>query len=212
MIWKVFGRLTSTTISLGEESIVYTVGNRETVVPYEQITAIEIRSVRYVGGLFKIKSPMKTMKLAIAVNDIHRLIQLLKLELDSRGMASVYKPKKLFQFFKTSAFADESWARIYRIWWKLILFTIVTAVAGIAISILSDISGGVTVFFATLFPTIVYVITEFIFKLRISKLANLEEFSVPGPDIVYERKVYKKSMVWGSMVFIIWMLLLFISY
>lgn len=152
VIWAVYGRFINTRVIMDKDSIFYTCGKRETIIPYDQITKIQVRSIRYLGGWIKIKSNKKTIRLTVVVENIQSLLQILKANLDTRGMNNTYNAKKLFRFLKTATFSDEGWARFYKLWWKLLLLTILTAIVGIAIAIVFNLSATV-VFFSTIFPT-----------------------------------------------------------
>lgn len=204
LIWILYSRLIAARITVGEDSLRYVRGKKETIIPYEEITQLQFSFIPYLGGWVKIKGHKKNLRFTVAVKDIAHLSQLLKIRLDNKGMASTYNPKKFFSFLKTAGFADDGWARIERIWWKLLLLTVITGTTGIVISVQQELAD-FTVFWSVMYPTVVYVITEVIFRARIGKLANAEEFSLPQQDETQERKVYKQALLWGGVFFILWM-------
>ena len=86
-----------------------------------------------------------------------------------------YDKNKFFRFLKTSAFSDLSWQRVYQIWIKLSIATIVTTVVGWGTTWIFNVAAFQTfllVIFSFAFPIVLYLITEIVFGRRFAKLSS----------------------------------------
>lgn len=204
-IWIFYGRFTLVKVSIDSDAIIYTNYKGDTIIKYEDITEIKFPSLNYLGGWIEIKTAKKTIRLTVVIENIHTFLLELKCELDKRGLANKYNYDKYFMFLKTSIYSDDSWRRVYNIWWKLFLSTILAIGISVATGILLDfgIILGLTVFLSFVIPTIVYLITEIIFGRRVAKLSDKNSFYIPEPDLQYEASINKKAVLWGSLAFII---------
>lgn len=99
-------------IILNDENIIYKNIKGESIIPICEIKKLEFPSVKYAGGWIKIISEKKNIRLTVVVEEIGDFLKSLKSSLDSRGMESVYNPKKFYSFYKTAEFADQSWRRM----------------------------------------------------------------------------------------------------
>lgn len=106
-------RFKSINITLTDDAIVYTNSKGQTVIPYEDIERLEFPSIKYTGGWVKIIYKGGNIHLTVALEHIGDFISELKEKLNERQMAHTYNEKKMFSFFKTAVFSDESWERLY---------------------------------------------------------------------------------------------------
>lgn len=201
-IFKFLGRFTKVKVSIGSEGITYTNFKGDTTIKYEDITKIQFPAIKYTGGWIKIIAGKTTIRLTVVVENIQNLLIELKTKLDERNLNDKYDEKKFFKFLKTAAYADESWQRVYKIWWKLIIVSIVTTCIAFGSGIFYNFGGKrmvLSTVFSFIYPTIVYIITEIIFVKRIAKLSDKDAFTVPEPDLTYEGNVYKR-IVWIAFI------------
>lgn len=206
LIRKFLNRFTVVKVSIDGDAIRYTNYKGETIIKYEDITEIKFSSIKYTGGWVKIISGKDNIRLTVVIENIQELLLELKDELDERGMHYTYNSEKFFKFFKTALFSDQSWERIYRIWWKLLISTIAMTGVSVGIGILLNF-GSLKLLLATLiafiWPDIVYMITEIIFGRRIAKTINKETFCIAKYDLDYESRIYKQAALWGAILYIV---------
>lgn len=180
-LWRFLHRFTLIRVSVDEEAIMYTNYKGNVRVEYEDIKKLKFPSVRYTGGWIKIISNKKPIQITVVLENIHRLLLDIKEGLDKRGLSDRYDKKKFFKFLKTSVHSDSSWQRVYRIWIKLLVATIIATIIGfgtVLIFHVEDYQVALIVFSYAL-PLIVYYLTEVVFRRRVAKLSSIELFTVP---------------------------------
>lgn len=178
-------------VSLTDEGIVYNNINGITKIPYEEITALKFPSVKYVGGWIKIVYGKSDIKLTVVLESIGDFLKNLKCKLDEINFK--YDEKKLYNFYKTAEFSDQSWARVYDYIKWLILFIILNAVLT-AIFISLGMETGLAfllIMCSIILPAIVFVIAEAIIGGKLARGASMESFSVPDRNKRFEASVYK---------------------
>ena len=204
--WIFMGRFTKVKISIDDTQLIYTNFKGETQIPFEDIQGIKISTIRYLGGWIKIKSKEKTIRLTVVVKDIGELLLLIKKGLDNHGHSHLYKDEIFLRFLRTSIYSDESWDRVYGLWWKLIIFSIMSVFFAIIIGTFLQLSYS-QIFLMTvisaLYPTVVYILTEIPFMKRISKLMSEFTDVIPQRDISYEKLVYKNAMIFSPGVYVL---------
>lgn len=209
VLWLFLGRFTKVKVKLGSDGITYTNYKGDLVINYEDITAIEFPSISYIGGWIKIKSGSNTIRLTVVVENIKNLLLDLKQELDKRNFSDKYDEKRFFKFAKTAAYSDESWARVYRIWWILLGLTLATTSIRVGIGYAFNFNFRHSFFslaVSFLFPTSVYLISEFIFGIRIARLSKRDTFIIPDQDLKLEKKVFKLSLLLGSIFYVVFLI------
>jgi hypothetical protein len=111
-IGKFAKRLSSTEVKLTEEGLSYSNHHRTVFLKYEEITKIDSRSVNFAGGWFNVLSASnKPIRLTITLQGVGELILILKERMDANGLSDRYDHKKLFNFFRTATYGDQSWER-----------------------------------------------------------------------------------------------------
>jgi len=212
MEWYFMSRFNKIRVSIDDEKIIYKNYKGEKILKFEDIDCIQFLTIKYSGGWIKIKSNEKTIRFTTVMKDIHKLSLEIKEQLDIRGLNHVYKDNRYKNFIKTSAYVDDSWERVYRIWWKLTLITIATAIISVLIGIFlqfGDEKTAILTMMAFLFPTVVYIITEIVFALRVGRLFKKDIVLILTRDTLYERSVYKKSMIMSLLIYVLTVVILF---
>lgn len=184
-------RFKKISISLTEEGIIYNNINGITRVPYEEISSLNFPSIRYVGGWIKIMYGKGNIKLTVVLENIGDFLKNLRNKLDEMNFE--YDEKKMYNFYKTAEFSDQSWARVYDYIKWLILFIILNvAISALFISLGMETSlAFLLIMCSILLPAIVFVIAEAIIGGKLARGASMESFSVPDRDKRYELSVYK---------------------
>lgn len=139
------------------------------------------------------------------IKNIQELLRKLENEIEQRNLFVKYSKKRYFAFLKTATYSDDGWQRIYNIWWRLLLLTILTTSMGIGLNIILNINQELALIVTLLhfvFPTIVYIITEILFGKIIWKFSKVEGFIIPERDIKYEGLVYKRALLWSVAFYI----------
>jgi len=205
LAWYFYWRMAGVCISLNGESIIYKYRRGEKRIPFDNISHLKFFSFPYLGGWIKIISKDHTIRLTVALENISNFLQELKTALDQRGLSDVYDRAKFFSFLKTAVVVEQSGTRLYTIFWKLILITIVAGGIGFIFAMLSHygIQGmKFWIIISALWPTVIYLASEIIFAWRIAKKSVKESFSCPPPDPVYERIVYRKAILIGTALYL----------
>lgn len=211
--WFLFYRMAGIRVSFENDVIVYKYRRGEKRIKLESITAIKLSTIPYLGGWMIIISGKEKIRLTVVLEEIGDFIQTLKASLDRLGLSNRYNESKLFLFLKTAVLADQSWDRIYSLFWKLIFVAIGNGLIGFLIA---SIFGGnqffwIILYISAIYPILVYLGTEIAFARRIAKTSVKESFFVPKREIVYENSVYKKFAIIGGLIyFAIAILILFL--
>lgn len=191
LYFVLFRRFKKISVTLTDEGIVYNNINGVTNVPYEEITALSFPSISYVGGWLKIVHKNGNIKLTVVLENIGDFLKNLKYKLDAMNFK--YDEKKLYNFYKTAGFSDQSWERLYEyIKWLLLFVTLNAAISVIFIGF--GLGKGLAFFLvisSIIMPAIVFIIAEVIIGRKLAKGASMENFSVPDRDKNFELTVYK---------------------
>lgn len=208
LIKYVFNRLISVQVTTNESAILYTSRQRNIQMAYHQIKKLRFPSAKYVGGWVKISSESESIRLTVVLEGIADFLRDLKAGLDRQPVTIDYDEKKLFNFFKTAAYSDQSWARLYDIFWRLLGAHILAVFVGIMLTSLVHPDApfamkGLIGIMSSFWVTGVYVYTEQSFVKIIEKQANPTTWTYPPRDRTYEAQVYRKGMVWGGLIYAI---------
>lgn len=215
-LWYLFYSMASIRVSFNDEGIVYKDRGGEKKIPFENIQCLKFPSIPYTGGWVKIISKERTIRLTLVFENIGGFLQELKASLDKRGLSDRYDRAKLFRFLKTAVCADQSWARAYKIFWKLVLITVFTITAGFILVILTKFPisrvslGKAWIMLSALWPTIVYTAGEIVFARQIAKKSDEKSFTFPRRDTIYEKAVYQKTIFLGTLIYFGIALLIFV--
>ena len=193
-VWFFMGRFLKVKIAIDESNIIYTNHKGEAIIKFEDIEEIKFSSIKYLGGWMKIKTKDEQIRFTVVIKNVGQLLLDIKIHLDNKGIKSIYKEKGFTNFLKTSIYADESWDRLYGIWWKVVIITIITTVASIIIGSYSHLDDGqkfLLLLFSYIYPTIIYTITEVYFMIKNSKLYK-EEIKKYLKETSNMKRVYTK--------------------
>jgi len=203
-IWRLFYRMAGVSVSVGDDAIVYRHRRGVITIPFEAVTRLKFPSVKYTGGWIKIVSAENTIRLTVVIQNIGDLLQELRDALDQRGLSNCYDRKKMFSFFKTASYSDQSWARMYKIFWNLVLLTILGGVIGAFCAVFARMGIiGILLWSAlsSMWPMTVFVYTEIIFARRFAKASDEGSFTCRPADHVHEKAVYQKAIVFGIAIY-----------
>ncbi|MFZ7120312.1 MAG: hypothetical protein ACOWWH_05115 [Eubacteriaceae bacterium] len=206
LTWYFLGRFMKIRFSIDNEQIIYKNYKSETVIKFEEIDKLKFSFIPYIGGWIKIISKNETIRLTVVIKDIHKLLMSTKEALDKKNMNNVYSDKAYNTFLKTAVYADDSWERLYKIWWKLLLFTIAATIIGTILGGLSFsyfLNTFLLGLFSYFYPTIIYVITEVIFIMKIRQLSKEDIKLIFTRNIAYEKNIYKKAILYSFLFYIV---------
>ena len=198
-------------VTLTEEEIIYNNSKGEMRIPYENIQALKFPSIKYTGGWLKIIHTNGNIRLTVVLENIGDMLTILKENLDKRNMSAVYNEKKMYNFFKTAKYSDQSWGRIYEII-KFFIVYIVLNLGVIAIFSRYFTTAPINIFLvigSIVGPLIPYLISEIILGIKLAKGSSKDSFSVPERDKPFENKLYK--WLFGIYIIIYLMLLIMLK-
>jgi len=190
-------------VTLTEDTIVYTNSKGQILIPYEDIEKLEFPSIKYTGGWVKIIYKGGNIRLTVVLEHIGEFISELKEKLKERQMDHVYNEKKMFSFFKTAVFSDESWERLYHngkvqiaTHFLCILFTTV-------ILLFVDYPGNnQTYIMGSVFaPLLGYLISEVIIGIRVKKRVVNAELKLLPRDPKFEYRIFHIFIIGFSILY-----------
>lgn len=202
-IWLFFRRFTKVNVTLTDDFIIYKNIKGKTRIAIDQILKLEFPSIKYTGGWIKIIYPGGNIRLTVVLERIGDFIKELKTNLDSKGKQNTYDAKAMFSFYKTAEFSDQSWDRIYEIFTKLVLGTILNLLVGILLGIVISFPLSMLWIVASFaLPLFTYTIAEVIIATRIAKRSSEDRFEVAQRDRPFEKKVYRTAFTIYSLFYI----------
>lgn len=203
-LWYLYWRIAGISITFNDKAIFYKYRGGEKIIQFDEIIYLKFSSLPYLGGWIKIASKTDTIRLTVALSNIGDFLKKLKEALDNRGLSDRYHTEKFFRFFKTAVSMDQSWQRLYKIFWKLILITVIAGIIGfVFVRFLQYQKQSIKpwLMISALWPTIIYSFTEIIFARRIAKKSAKESFTCPPRDIAYEKSIYRKAILIGVLLY-----------
>jgi hypothetical protein len=113
----------------------------------------------------------------------------------------------MYRFVKKAEYFDQSNERIYEIYWKIPIATIVLVCLGVVLGLLTnaqpDPKLGVWAIVSALWPTGVYSVAELLFYRRLAKLSEKATFTFPPRDFQWEDRIYRKAIVFSVWSYLI---------
>ncbi len=199
-----YGRMAKIRIQVTNEELIYTNHKGVQRVSFDDITAVEFPSVKYVGGWLKVTSQTSTLRMTVVVEDIPQLVKDIKDQLDRRNMSSVYDQEKLASFTHTAAYSNTSWPRLTRWWWKIALASLGGLLIGIVLCLqVDDFSLRMLILLASLlYPTLVYVVIEIRLVKVLRKQMDVDGLAGQESAVELEGPVVKQTLIWGVVGFL----------
>ena len=204
VVWFAYYRMAGIYVSIDEKAVRYRNRSGTTTIPFESISRLEFPSVKYVGGWLKIVSEAKTIRLTVVFEGIGHFVQELKSALDSNGLSSVYDRDRFTSFFTTAVYSDLSWERLYKIFWTLTISTILGAVIGCLVALLTGLDRTGVATFGLIsggWPSLIYLYTELVFARTTGEALGQTPFVYPEQSAEFEAKTYRNAIKLGSGVY-----------
>lgn len=110
-----------------------------------------------------------------------------------------------------ATYGDQSFERFNSIVWKLVLLSGLATVLGIVLVLLSNSNFAMILVWITvslLWSPIIYLIAELVLMRRFAKSYDLVSHARPVRDIPYEKALFRKTMIWGAIIYLATSLLL----
>lgn len=193
-----YRRLNSTKITLANDEIIFTNVANSRHIRYDEISRIDSKSANYIGGWLKI-IPIegKPIRVTVLLKDIGQFIIELKNRLDEADLNSRYDEDKLFNFYKTSVYADQSWTRAKKFFVILYVGTLVETIALSFYIILFDGSPFLAVLLLAMVIGIVpYLSIEYgIYVKEIKRQERRPDWYLTSPDPILEKKRIRFAMI-----------------
>jgi len=207
-----FKRFKAINITLTDDAIVYNNTKKQIIIPYEDIQKLTFPSIKYTGGWLKIAYKGGSIRLTVGLEHIGNFIYELKEKVDDRGIEQVYKEKKLFSFFKTAVFADESWERVYYGYkFQLVMSYICIIVTIVMIWCFNNSSYNAFYIYGSLVaPLLGYIISEIIIGIKVKKRIKIGELRLSPRNAELEQKVFKICLMGFSIGYLLLLLVIMV--
>ena len=197
--WYLHYKLAAVEVSIQDGAVVYKSRTGVTLLPLEEISCLEFPSVKYVGGWLRIVTPSNSIRLTVVIESIDQFLLELKDGLDANGLSDLYDRGRFFLFLKTAAFCDQSWERVYRLWWGYLLNALLSAALGYLCASLADF-GALNIPISFLFSgasVLPFMGADVYLGRCFSEAGDEERFTYPASDPAFENRVYiKATMIW----------------
>lgn len=197
-------RMAAVRVSIVDGTIQYKFLHGITRIRPEEISEIQFPSLRYMGGWIKIVAGDKTIRLTVVIEGIGEFLKELKDLLDLTGNSHRYNSTKLFNFLKTATYADQSWARLYSIFGTLVVSVILFGLVGLIFGMVANFHIAILVVLvlsSPILPALIYTFHEAWLLRRFAKATREEAFFCPPRDLVYEKAVFRKSLLSGGLIY-----------
>ena len=205
-----YKRFQSINITLTEDAIIYNNAKKQTIVPYEDIEKITFPSIKYTGGWIKIAYKGGSIRLTVVLEHIGDFVYELKEKIDERDLQQIYKEKKMFSFFKTATFADESWERLYHTYKIQLVMTYISIIITTVMIRFFDNSSNYEhynyIFGSLVAPLLGYIISEVIIAIKIKKRIVIGELRLLPRNPGFEQKVFNICFMGFSIGYLLLML------
>ena len=187
-----FRRFRTISVTLTEDSIIYVKGDARKIIPYIDIVSLQFPSIKYTGGWLKIKYHGGTIRLTVVLEEIGDFVSKLKEKLDELDMSQSYNEKKLFSFYKTAVFSDESWDRIYRNFKGYILINFFSIIINTIILRLSSLKGDnkTLLYGSVLAPLTGLLLSELLIGMKVRRRVDREKLTLLPRNLGFEQKAY----------------------
>lgn len=199
-------------IVVTDEYFYFVNSSKELKWTYEEIETLEPKSIKNTGGwLNVVPKEGPPLKVTIVLEDISELVLDLKNNLDNKAMSDKYDEQKLFKFYKTAAYGDGSWRRMYYFVGRFLLLLLLQIIAVSIVVYITKSDAFVNTIFATVIITMItYIVIELgVFARKIGKDTSSSDWKLPQFDLVNEkRKMNIPLFVQGGLFVLSFLLLL----
>ena len=193
-------------ITTDEQGLNYKNGKGSVQIPYAQIDHIRFPNAKYVGGWIKIQTRSQTIRLTVVLEGIGEFIRELKQGLDRHNSNLHYDENKLFSFFKTSLYSDQSWARLYEVFGRLmgaqvlalIVGTLLASILRPTLPIILKIGMGL---FSVFWVVGIYLLSEYRFIKAIEQQTDPTTWDYPERNVRLEATIYRQGAKWGAIAY-----------
>lgn len=206
-------RFKSIRVNLTKDAIVYTNSKTQTIIPYEEIEELKFPSIKYTGGWVKIIHKSGNIRLTVVLENIGDFIWELKEKLQESGMTRVYNEKKMFSFFKTAVFADESWDRLFsNMKIHLLAYYSCMVLTIILLMFQGNSSSSKFLIIGSIFaPLAGYLIAEIIIGFQVKKRVKDIELNLLPRNRKFEQKIIRTTYLVATIGYLL-LVLLFVIY
>ena len=187
-----YKRFTTTRLVINNDLIHFSNNKKNIVLKYEDISHINTASISNFGGFFTIVGKNgEKIKLTVVIENIGEFILILREKLDELKL-DVYNKDKLFSFYKTSCYSDDSWRRLYYAFPEILLYFAL----GIVLNYLSVVyyTGLISTinWIVVILALVIFTVIELGFYGRkIRKEADSITWEVTRFDLVKEKRFIK---------------------
>lgn len=184
-------------VILEEDSIKYINMKKNIEIKYNDIKSIDCSCFKYGRGWIKIRNDNEVIKLTVVLENIAVFIKEFKEKLDERGLENIYNSKRMYDFYKTASYSDDSWERIY----EIIRFVPPAKAFAVVVSfifsfLISDIDiKFITILVTISFPELVVLFSEAILSIKHTCEVRNEKYIVRMRDYQYEHRVFDAVFV-----------------
>lgn len=185
-------RFRSISVTLTEDTLVYTNAKGQISISYEDIQKLEFPSIKYTGGWMKIIYGGGAIRLTVVLEHIGDFVHGLKEKLQEKNMEHVYNEKNMFSFYKTAVFSDESWDRVYHNFKVMLTVHILCIIITKIILLSFGYVGNTGLFlYGSLFaPLLGYLVSEIIIGRQVKKRVNKEELKIQPRNPESEYRIF----------------------
>lgn len=192
-----FRKLKYISVILDDNGIIYSSLNKKTVISYDEISEVDCSHFKYSRGWIKIKGKDKVIKLTVTLENIAVFIKEFKERIDEKCLDEKYNSKRMYDFYKTASYSDDSWERIY----ELLKFVPPATGFGIVISfifsfLVKEIDIKFVIILLTfIFPELVLLLSEIILVIKHTIDMQNEKYIIRMRDYQYEHRVFDAVFV-----------------
>jgi hypothetical protein len=198
VIFAMLRKMSTTQVRLEPGGIRYLTHRKDILIPYDQIEALKQPSIRYTGGWLEIHGMGEKLRLTVVLDGIGELVRELKARLDAHGRDQVYDPDKLFAFYKTACYSEQSWQRLYQFGAPVFaaIFTSLGLGVGMAMLTAKPLMSTLVLWgIGASLLALGYSAVEFlIFARRLAKASDPATFFVPERDPLADKRELRRWM------------------
>lgn len=203
-----FNRFIRVKVTTTDDGIQYQNAKANLQLGYDQIQVLRFPSAKYLGGWIRISTASDSIRLTVVLEGIGEFLRELKHGLDRHQTAADYDAKKLFSFFKTAVYSDQSWARLYDVFGRLIgahfgaffVGALLTFVLRPDLPIFSKMLIGLL---SSFWVMSVYFYGEQRFIKVIEQQTDPNTWEYPPRDLAQEAAVYRQGIKWGAITYLL---------